>query len=128
MPPFARREQSLTDGCRSDKLEQVLQAAIMVPRTSGVSHHILKTVWFLVGNGGMDYEDYYWGLYGDYYRDPFPQSLLSTRQKRSHRANFHQAVNQCSGFSALAKERPALNPKTPNLNSKPSTLNPEPKP
>ena len=23
--------------------------------------------------------DYYWGLYRDYYRDPFPHSLLSTR-------------------------------------------------
>ena len=30
------------------------------------------TVWFLVGNGGMDYGDYYGGLYRDYYRDPFP--------------------------------------------------------
>ena len=28
----------------------------------------------------MDYGDYYWGLYRDYYRDPFPHSLLSTRQ------------------------------------------------
>ena len=37
-------------------------------------------VWFLVGNGGMDYGDVYWGLYRDYYRDPFPHSLLSTRQ------------------------------------------------
>ena len=24
----------------------------------------------------MDYGDYYWGLYRDYYRDPFPHSLL----------------------------------------------------
>ena len=38
------------------------------------------TVWFLVGNGGMDYGDHYWGLCRDYYRDPFPHSLLSTRQ------------------------------------------------
>ena len=38
------------------------------------------TVWFLVGNGGMGYGDYYWGLYRDYYRDQFPHSLLSTRQ------------------------------------------------
>ena len=31
------------------------------------------TVWFLVGNGGMDIGDYYyWGVYRDYYRDPFP--------------------------------------------------------
>ena len=37
------------------------------------------SVWFLVGNGGMDYWDYYWGLYRDYYnKDPFPHSLLST--------------------------------------------------
>ena len=31
----------------------------------------------------MDYGDYFWGLYGDYYRDPFPHSLLSTRQINS---------------------------------------------
>ena len=24
----------------------------------------------------MGYGDYYWGLYGDYYRDPFSHSLL----------------------------------------------------
>ena len=41
-------------------------------------HQPLLTVWCLVGNGGMDYGDYYWGLYRDYYRDPFPHSLLST--------------------------------------------------
>ena len=30
---------------------------------------------------GKDYGDYYWGLYKDYYyRDPFPNSLLSTKQ------------------------------------------------
>ena len=28
----------------------------------------------------MDYGDYYWGTYGDYYRDPFPHSLLRTSQ------------------------------------------------
>ena len=26
----------------------------------------------------MDYGDYYWVLYGSYYGDPFPHSLLST--------------------------------------------------
>ena len=40
----------------------------------------MKTVWFLIGHGGMDHADYYWGLYRGYYRDPFPHSLLSTRQ------------------------------------------------
>ena len=40
----------------------------------------------------MDHGDYYWGMeiyihisiyiYSDYYRDPFPDSLLSTRQFR----------------------------------------------
>ena len=38
------------------------------------------TIGSLVGNGGMDYGDYFWRLYRDYYRDPFPHSLLSTRQ------------------------------------------------
>ena len=28
----------------------------------------------------MGYGDYYWGLKRDYYRDPFPPSLLSTRE------------------------------------------------
>ena len=28
----------------------------------------------------MDYGDYYWGLYRNYYRDPFAHSLLRTRQ------------------------------------------------
>ena len=30
----------------------------------------LKSLWFLVGNGGTDYGDYYWGSYRDYYGDP----------------------------------------------------------
>ena len=34
-----------------------------------------------MGNGGTDYGDcYFGGLYWDYYRDPFPHSLLRTRQ------------------------------------------------
>ena len=32
-------------------------------------HRGCMTVWFLVGNGRMDYGDYYWGLYTDYYSD-----------------------------------------------------------
>ena len=28
----------------------------------------------------MDYGDCYWGIYRDYYRDPSPHSLLSTRE------------------------------------------------
>ena len=32
----------------------------------------------------MDYGDYYWGLYRDYYRDPFPHSLLGTREKSEY--------------------------------------------
>ena len=35
------------------------------------------SVWFLAGNGGIDYGDYYWGLYRDYYRDPFQQPVPS---------------------------------------------------
>ena len=42
-----------------------------------------QTLWFLAGNGGMGYWDNYCGLYRDYYRDPFPHSLLRTRQSRA---------------------------------------------
>ena len=28
----------------------------------------------------MDHGDWYWGLYRDDYKDPFPNSLLSTRE------------------------------------------------
>ena len=31
----------------------------------------------------MDYRDHYLGLYRDYHRDPFPHSLLSTRESLS---------------------------------------------
>ena len=41
-----------------------------------------RTVWCLVGNGGMDIEDFSWGFYRGYYRDPFPHSLLNTRQRK----------------------------------------------
>ena len=38
----------------------------------------------------MGYGDYYWGLYRDYYRDPFPDSLLSTRQLCQAQADWAQ--------------------------------------
>ena len=41
------------------------------------------TVWFLVGNEGMGYGVHYWGLYRDYYKDPFTHSLLSTETRRA---------------------------------------------
>ena len=39
--------------------------------------------WCLVGNGGMDYGDYYYyrEVNRDYYKDPFPHSLQSTMEK-----------------------------------------------
>ena len=38
----------------------------------------------------MDYGDYHWGLYRDQYRDPWPHSLLSTREtSRPPLAHFH---------------------------------------
>ena len=61
--------------CLSDPLPRTWQMLDPTkhrrPR-SGVS----STVWFLVGNGGLDYGDYYWGPYTDYY----PHSPLSTRE------------------------------------------------
>ena len=35
----------------------------------------------------MGYGDYYWGLYRDYFKDPFPHSLLSTRQRMMNNAD-----------------------------------------
>ena len=32
----------------------------------------------------MGYGDYYWGLHRDYYRDPLPHSLPSTRQSSGY--------------------------------------------
>ena len=46
---------------------------------SGLAHRSF-TPWCLGGNGGMGYRDHYEGLYRDCYRDPFPHSLLSTRE------------------------------------------------
>ena len=40
-----------------------------------------KTPWCLGRNGGMDCKDYHLGLYRDYYKDPFPHSLLSTSKR-----------------------------------------------
>ena len=42
------------------------------------SYLVLRREW---GNGLWDY---YWGLYRDYYRDPFPHSLRSTRENLLH--------------------------------------------
>ena len=38
------------------------------------------TPWCLGWHGGMDYRDYYEGLYRDYCRHPFPHFLLSTKE------------------------------------------------
>ena len=41
-----------------------------------LNSRVLRREW---GNGLSDFRDYYLGLYKDYYRDPFPHSLLSTK-------------------------------------------------
>ena len=53
---------------------QKLQTIPLTPRPSTLNYLVLRREW---GNGLWDY---YWGLYRDYYRDPFPHSLLSTRE------------------------------------------------
>ena len=40
-----------------------------------------KTLWFLVGNGGMGHGDYYRGPYGTIIGIHSPHSLLRTREK-----------------------------------------------
>ena len=47
----------------------------------------------LVGSGGTDYGDDCWGKNRDYYRDPFPHSLLSNRQSfRGRGLGFRRAL------------------------------------
>ena len=40
----------------------------------------------------MDIGHYYWGLYRDYYRDPFPHSLPSTRQTKELRVSSNRGL------------------------------------
>ena len=51
--------------------------------------------------GGMDYRDYYWGLHRGYYRDPFPHSLLSTREMKWQ----HGVPMCCISICGLRVER-----------------------
>ena len=57
---------------------------------------------FTVGNGGMDYGDDSWGLYRGYYRDPFPHSLLSTRQIKVWGLGVSTASSFLSGLPSSA--------------------------
>ena len=50
-------------------------------------------VWCLVGNGGMDYGDYYWGLYRGYYRDPFTKNQTA-KQYSELSARRHEFANR----------------------------------
>ena len=68
-----------------------------VARMAEASGSDVRTVRFLVGNGDGDY---YWGLYRDYCRDPFPHSLLSTRQTIWH------SEFRSFGFNSLRLRRP----------------------
>ena len=49
----------------------------------------------------MGYEDYYWGLFLDYCRDPFPHSLLSTRQTSWTKGPGFVDVEKLCGLRAL---------------------------
>ena len=64
-----------TCSVQSAKERITLPSQIRIP-----SWWMPSSLWCLVGDGGMGYGDNYWELYRDYYRDPFPHSLLSTRQ------------------------------------------------
>ena len=50
----------------------------------------------------MGYRDYYQGLYRDHYRDPFPHSLLSTRELCKH-----QPIVKYPREEALTKRAPS---------------------
>ena len=53
----------------------------------------------------MDYGHYYWGLYRDYYRDPFPYSLLSTRQSSMGTVRIQTRL---PGYTTVGDINPAL--------------------
>ena len=43
----------------------------------------------------MGYWDFNWGLYRGYYRDPFPHSLLSTRQTFDPKSDSQCCLDPC---------------------------------
>ena len=47
----------------------------------------------------MDYGDSYWGLYRDYYRDPFSHSVLSTGERKE--SKYSTGDSQPSVFRAF---------------------------
>ena len=49
----------------------------------------------------MDHGDYHWGLYRDYYRDPFPHSLLITREPREEVSETVSSFPTCSAKEDL---------------------------
>ena len=55
----------------------------------------------------MDYGDYYWGFYRDYYGDPFPHSLLSTRKLM---VNVEQPRRRTALWSPSTRSRPPAKP------------------
>ena len=85
----------------------------------------------------MDYGDDYWALYRGYYRDPFPHSLLSTRQQwvelsaRCSKSKTPRPVptNILPAKSPLAPEVLRVSRATyilKTLNPEAKTLNPKP--
>ena len=52
----------------------------------------------------MDYGDEYWGFYREYYRDPFPHSLPSTRQCYSCPCNPESQISSVSVPACLNHE------------------------
>ena len=54
----------------------------------------------------MDYADDYWGLYRDYYRDPFSHSLLSTRQYTKQAVEDETTVPSSRKFENLKHSSP----------------------
>ena len=50
----------------------------------------------------MDYGDYYLGLYMGYYRDPFPHSLLSTRESWGLQSFTHNPTSRNLVLASMA--------------------------
>ena len=71
----------------------------------------------------MGYGYDYWGLYRDYYRDPFSHSLLSTRQTFRMLSDLrYSIVNKLGGPSPTAVGNSCLDISKSPKNRRPRTL------
>ena len=71
-----------SDSMLSPSLEKVPIGQATYGGDPSLSETLVQAVCLVLSREwGNGYGDYYWGLYKYYFRDPFPHSLLRTRQQ-----------------------------------------------